>query len=320
MTPAGELLRLEIASGGPVSFRRFMEVALYHPEHGYYRRAPDPFGREGDFYTAEQVQPVFGMLLGRRVRELLEGLDGGPDLAVVEMGAGRAEMAPAFSGVRYLPVDVGRGSLPEHFRGVVFANEFFDALPVDLVRREEHGHRSVLVGWRDGEFRFVDGGAPDTETSEYLAAYLPQREDGTMIEVNLDALRWIDQIGRRMGRGWLMAIDYGYTARESVRFPQGTLMSYRRHRATEDVLRNPGEQDITAHVNFTALEQHAAKRGFRAVRFESMARTLLDAGEKDQFAEALAGSDERERMKRRLQLKTLLFGMGETFRTLLLQK
>jgi SAM-dependent MidA family methyltransferase len=140
------------------------------------------------------------------------------------------------------------------------------------------------------------------------------------MEVNLEARRVIGEIAARMERGWVLAIDYGYTAREMVRFPQGTLMSYRRHQALEDVLAEPGERDITAHVNFTALSGHAAEAGFEIVRFERMAQLLLDAGEGDGFQEALRAGDEREALRLRMQLKTLLYGMGETFRALVARK
>jgi SAM-dependent MidA family methyltransferase len=133
----------------------------------------------------------------------------------------------------------------------------------------------------------------------------------------LEALRWIQRIARHLHRGFVFTIDYGYTARESIRFPHGTLMSYRRHQALEDVLADPGERDITAHVPFTALEEHGKLCGLGTVRFESLARTLLDAGETDNFAAALNAASDDEQARRRLQLKTLLFGMGETFRTLI---
>ena len=105
MTPAGELLAAEIRARGPVGFRRFMEVALYHPEHGYYRRAADPFGKAGDFFTAEQIQPVFGILMAAQMRELYHAMGAPPDFKVVELGAGRREMADAFAEWNYVPVE-----------------------------------------------------------------------------------------------------------------------------------------------------------------------------------------------------------------------
>src|SRR5262245_47390143 len=106
-----------------------MEVALYHPLHGYYRRARDPFGKQGDFFTAEQLQPVFGILIAAAIRALCREMGEPHDFTVVELGSGRGEMAEAFGEWQYLPVEIG-GRLPEHFSGVVFSNEFFDALPV----------------------------------------------------------------------------------------------------------------------------------------------------------------------------------------------
>src|SRR3954447_16087899 len=112
MTPAGELLADEIRCDGPISFRRFMEVALYHPGHGYYRRPHDPFGKHGDFFTAEQLQPVFGILIAARIRQLFRDLGEPSGFTVVELGAGRREMAPALSEWPYVPVDVESGALP----------------------------------------------------------------------------------------------------------------------------------------------------------------------------------------------------------------
>ena len=297
-----------------------MELALYHPEYGYYRRPRDPFGKRGDYYTAEQLQPVFGILIAARVARLYEELGRPEDFAVVELGAGRGEMAGAFSRFRYIPVDVARGAMPERFTGVVFANEFFDALPVDAAVRRGGGYREMRVGWRDGRFEWVEAGPVSAEAGEYIRRYFPAREEGELVEINLDALAWMDRIAAALERGYLLAIDYGYTARESVRFPQGTLMAYRRHTALEDVLAEPGERDITAHVNFTALEEHGRRAGLAPVRFESLARMLLELGEADGFAAALASSSAAEETRRRLLLKTLLFDMGETFRVLLAKK
>lgn len=313
MTPVAEILREEIRKSGPITFHRFMEAALYEPEHGYYRRpGRDPFGKEGDFFTAEQLQPVFGILIAARIRQLYRQMGEPSDFVVVELGAGRREMEQALA-CSYVPVEMDSGVLPAKFRGVVFSNEFFDALPVHRVVWESGEPRESRVGWRDGRFDWVTGELLTGEIREYVARYFPHSAERQSAEVNLDSLRWMERISQSLESGFVFSIDYGYTSAEAKRFPAGTLMSYRRHAAIEDVLADPGERDITAHVCFTALE----RPDLRTVSFESLSRTLLDAGEADQFAEALAGPDEA---RRRLQLKTLLFGMGESFRTLLQQK
>ena len=317
MSPLTEILRAEIDRDGPISFHRFMETALYHPEHGYYRRARDPFGRSGDFYTAEQIQPVFGRLMAGFIRSLWRELGQPADFTVVELGAGRGEMAEAFSGFRYVPVEWGRGKLPERIRGLVFANEFFDALPVHVVQWRRGRFHEMLVGFDGARFAWVDGSGVPAEVAGYLRRYAGPREEGTTLEVNLDALAWIDVIAERLERGYLLAIDYGYTAAELACFPRGTLMTYRRHQASPDALADPGGRDITAHVNFSALEDHARRRGFASIRGERLARTLMAIGQPDEFASVLAAAGEKEAIALRLQLKTLVFGMGETFRTLL---
>jgi SAM-dependent MidA family methyltransferase len=320
MTPAGELLAAEIRALGPVPFRRFMEVALYHPEHGYYRRAAGPFGKEGDFFTAEQIQPVFGILIASRIRDLYQAMGAPPDFTVVELGAGRREMAEAFSEWNYLPVDIDSGALPERFAGVVFSNEFFDALPVDAVLYRDGAFHQQLVEFHEGSFRWQTGEVVDDESHAYLRGYYPAPEEGRWYEVNLHALRWMRRIAASLTKGYVLTIDYGFTRQESVRFPAGTLMGYRRHTAREDVLTDPGARDITAHVNFTALEEAGVECGLAKESFQTLAQTLLAAGEPDQFAAALGAPDSTGELRRRMQLKTLLFGMGETFRVLLQKK
>lgn len=311
MTPAGEILASEIERAGAVSFARFMEVALYHERYGYYRRARDPFGKHGDFYTAEQLQPVFGLLMAARARQLYPNAE-----VVVELGAGRGEMAAAFAPSSYLPVEIGDGKLPEHWSGVLFSNEFFDALPVEVAVFRGGEFREQCVGFSGGKFVWRAGERASEATADYLARYGPPPEEGNWYEAGLAALAWIERIARSIDAGCAITVDYGYTRAEAVRFPIGTLMGYRAHVAREDVLTDPGERDITAHVNFTALEARGAELGLRRTAFRTLAQTLLDAGERDRFASVLDIDDAAEAARRRMQLKTLLVGMGETFRVL----
>lgn len=320
MTPAGDVLAAEIRIEGPISFRRFMEVALYHPEHGYYRKPRDPFGKEGDFYTAEQVQPVFGLLMAARIRQLSAAMGSPPDFTVVELGAGRQEMAQAFAEWRYIPIDIESGELPQDMHGVIFSNEFFDALPVEVAvfRGGEFRERRVTLARE--EFTWLEGGPVSPEVEMYLRRWFPDPEEGRHYEVNLAAISWMERCARALRSGHMLTIDYGCTRQEYVRFPAGTLMGYRRHRARENVLEDPGARDITAHVNFTALEHTGIAAGFVTERFETLAQSILAAGEADQFAAVLGAGAGASELRRRMQLKTLLFGMGETFRVLLQRK
>ncbi|MBX9601467.1 MAG: SAM-dependent methyltransferase [Bryobacteraceae bacterium] len=289
-----------------------MNLALYYPGTGYYRRdSRDPFGRRGDFFTAEQLQPVFGRLIRRAISDL--AMDSG--FRVVELGAGRGELRDFLQPFGYLPVEAG-DPLPAEFNGVVLANEFFDALPVDLIEMRGETLRYVDVGWTEDRFTFLPGGEVSGEIANYAARYAPEMREGDRMEICLDALDWVDRIASSLRSGTVLVLDYGLTRRERVRFPAGTLMSYRLHRASPDVLADPGEQDITAHVDFDALRDRFELRGFRAAPLESMAKFLLRLGERDAFEEILRAGDEGEARGLRNQLKTLLAGMGETFRVL----
>ena len=317
MISLAEQLIARIRRAGPLPFQQFMEIALYHPESGYYRQPRDPFGKDGDFYTAEQVQPVFGILIAAEIRRIYRAMGEPAAFTVVELGAGRREMAQAFAEWRYVPVDVDFGTLPPDFQGVVFSNEFFDALPVDVAIFRDGEFILQAVDLDGSRFVWRDAGVVNTAALDYLRSYFPAAEEGRWYEVNLRALQWTERIAASLRSGYVLTIDYGFTRAEAIRFPQGTLMGYRRHTALEDVLQEPGLRDITSHVNFTALLEHGERFGLRTEKFFTLAQLLLAAGESDQFASALGNNGD---LRRRMQLKTLLFGMGETFRVLLQRK
>ena len=323
MTGMGELIRAEIRAHGPLPFSRFMELALYHPKLGYYRRGQKVFGREGDFYTAAQLQPVFGRLLAAAFQQLHAPSQPDGRVIVADWGAGQSDLRETFTAFDYRAVDAGRDELPERFAGIVLANELFDALPVDVARLE----RGVWQEWRvadEGEgFTWTAGGALDGEWLEYARnAARDARWDSSTAVIELPvALRsCLERIDRRLERGWIVAFDYGYTARELARFPQGTLMGYRKHRALDDVLAEPSQRDITAHVPFDELRRCASAMGWKESRFESMGQFLLRAGQDDQFASALSAASEAESLRLRLQLKSLLFDIGEMFRAMVWEK
>ncbi|WP_321473547.1 SAM-dependent methyltransferase [uncultured Paludibaculum sp.] len=330
MTPAGLAIAEEIRDRGPILFSRFMEIALYHPQHGYYRRArrdrgADPFGIHGDFYTATQLQPVFGRLIASLCEQWKSRLGARDGFRVVEWGAGRGEMAEHLQAFHYSAVDVDGGDVPPAFEGVVFCNELFDALPVDAARVRDGEARMMRVDYDSQRFAWIEGEALTGPWQAYavnLRARIAElrEEPEVWLELPIHVAPLLARMTQPLQRGFVLAIDYGYTEREIVRFPRGTLMAYRRHQALEDVLANPGEQDITAHVPFTYLEQAAQSLGLIVSPLRTLTQVLMSAGEPDQFASALQAPDEASALRLRMQLKSLLFGMGETFRCLVLEK
>jgi SAM-dependent MidA family methyltransferase len=244
------------------------------------------------------------------------------DFAFIEWGAGRAELAPYLDGFGYNAVDSGHGTPTKPFEGVVFSNELFDALPVDVACWRQGRFTVKRVGCNGDTFQWVDGeplNGPWLDYANSLIENFDQRDE-VWIELPVRLKETLDAMCAPLRRGCMVAIDYGYTAREILRFPAGTLMSYRRHRALDDVLAEPGVQDITAHVPFTYLCDSGAQLGLRPLRMESLMAFLMRVGEPSQFGTALKADDEAEALRLRLQLKTLLFDLGETFRVLTFER
>ncbi len=339
-------------------FSRYMELCLYEPELGYYSRARERFGKAGDFYTSSDVHAVFGRLLARQFEEMWRTLDSPQRIDLIELGPGRglfagdvldwsARQFPAFArAVRYSLVEQSahlrermRGRLAEHIAAgragvfdsiemaesalgenvIVFANEFFDALPVEIV-----DHRGALrVGYENG--RFVESfAAISAAEHEFLDRYGVHPEAGERVEAPLESLIWMDRIVEvlRNRRGFVVLVDYGYTREEQLaRRHRDTLMTYRQHRAGTSPYEAPGEQDITAHVNFTALRARGVERGLDALALLTQSQFLIGIGEETQLADAFQDCAlPQERAKVALQLKHLIApgGMGETFQVLLL--
>lgn len=348
----------EIRRGGPIPFSRYMELCLYEPELGYYSRAREHFGKAGDFYTSSDVHAVFGRLLAREFEEMWRALDSPERIDLIELGPGRGLFAgdvldwsakhfPSFArALRYALVEQSTHlrdrlgeRLPEHIaagratvfdsidaaassaseRAIVFANEFFDALPVEIV-----DHRGALrVGFENG--RLVESfAAVAAAEHEFLDRYGVRPEEGERVEVPLESLIWMDRMGGVLQgrRGFVVLVDYGYTREEQLAGRhRDTVMTYRQHTATASPYETPGEQDITAHVNFTALKARGAERGLDALALLTQSQFLLGIGEETQFADAFQDCVlPQERAKVALQLKHLISpsGMGETFQVLLM--
>ena len=320
----------EVRASGPITFARYMELCLYHPHHGYYRSAREKFGAAGDFYTSAQVHPGFARLLVRRWVAMWESLGGG-EFTLLEAGAGRGDIAreaqawaarayPEFSrALRYLPLEYG-DPLPPPFCGCIFSNEFFDSQPTHALGFRAGRLWECYVAERDGCLCSQEGEPSSPELKSWLNRLGIEPAEGQVLELSLAAVDWMRRFGALLQRGYVLSFDYGYRAREinrGMRFPNGSLMTYRKHTATEDAFHQPGERDITAHVNFDLLRAAGRDAGLRETRFCTQDSYLMELGEADQFSEVFAdGATDADRLKATLLLKNLLFGLGETIQVL----
>lgn len=348
----------EIRRSGPIPFSRYMELCLYEPELGYYSRPREKFGKAGDFYTSSDVHAVFGRLLARQFEEMWRVLDSPSRMNLIELGPGRglfardvldwsAKRFPEFArALRYSLVEQSaelrirlQERLAEHIATgqcaifdslenagsqasenvVVFGNEFFDALPLEVI-----DHRGAVRVGVDGE-RFVENFvAPSAAEEEFLDRYSVHPEAGERVEAPLLSLLWMDHIAGIFleRRGFAVFIDYGYTREEQLAGRhRDTIMTYRQHVATPSPYEAPGEQDITAHVNFTALRARGIERGLDELALLTQSQFLIGIGEETEFADAFQDCRlPQERAKVALQLKHLISpgGMGEAFQVLLM--
>lgn len=352
-----EKIEREIRKHGPIPFARYMEMCLYDPELGYYSRPVEKFGKAGDFYTSSDVHAVFGRLLARQFEEMWRVLDSPATVEVRELGPGRGLFArdvldwakkkfpEFFRALRYVVVEKSpalrerlRGTLSAHIANnravvaagseqagservpvIVFCNEFFDALPVEML--SDRG--SLRIDAQEG--RFVESWVPATEEElAFLDHYGVHPARGTRTEAGLAAVEEMSKIAASIGRGFFLAIDYGYTREEQLAGRHlDTVMTYREHTASPNPYDAPGEQDITAHVNFTALAAAAERGGLRVHKLLTQSQFLMGIGEGNQFADAFEECRlPPERAKVALQLKHLVMptGMGETFNVLLASK
>jgi SAM-dependent MidA family methyltransferase len=325
-TPLAHIIREEIARA-PIPFRRFMELALYHPAHGYYTSGRAQVGRKGDFFTNVSVGSLYGRLMARQFVEVWQRLGEPAEFTIVEQGANTGDFAAdalgglralnsaCFDATRYRIVEPapalaakqreklapfsGRvewceseAALPA-WTGVHFSNELVDAFPVHVVKwtGAEWLERHVENG-PEG-FQFVDL-APSSPRLAAACAKLPPRLEGTITEINLAAEDWISATAAKMERGCILAVDYGWE-REEYHAPTrttGTLSAYANHKREENPLARPGEIDLTAHVNFSDLADAALACGLQVAGFTDQHHFMVGPGE-HHFADGANAEDVR---------------------------
>lgn len=304
-------IRSEIEAAGPITFARFMELALYEPGLGYYRSAEARPGRGGDFLSAPETHPIFGRAIARQLEEMWERLDRPSPFVVREYGAGSGALASsALDGlrrdgsglsdaIRWDPVEVEqarldafavrldaaghRGALEsagEPFAGVILANEFLDALPVHRVTVRDGRLLELLVTWREDRFGHEAGSPTTPALADRLAAEEVELEEGQVAEICLAVDRWMAEAAGALAQGFALIVDYGHRAAELYGPDRraGTLRAYVRHAAHDDPFRNVGRQDLTAHVDLTAVEQAARAQGFDLLGVTSQAEFIAGVG------------------------------------------
>ena len=357
-TPLARLLADRIRAAGPIPFAAYMRECLYHPLLGYYSKTESR--RFGDFYTSVDVHPIFARLLARQLAEMWVVLGRPREFLAVEAGAGVGRLAsqildfavrelPEFySCVRYSAVEQSSARRERHSAtlrahlengkaassselpgdipaGCIFSNELLDAFPVHRVIFEHGALREIYVGFNGERFTEQRGPLSSGEIARYFQEQQITQREEQFAEINLDACDWIADVGRRLGRGFVLTIDYGHEVAElyNERHMRGTLLAYSEHRATEEFFERPGEQDLTAHVNFTALDLWGAGAGLKRTGCVSQMAFLVALGRGNEFADLYdEGASELERIRARLLLKSLIHpeGMGETFQILIQHK
>ena len=297
------------AAGGWISFARYMELALYTPGLGYYSAGAVKFGAEGDFVTAPEMTPLFGQTLARQVMQVLRQTGG----SVLELGAGRGRLAAAMleemqrAGTlpeQYLTLEVSADlkavqqaylrsvlpaalyeklvwldTLPDVFTGVVVANEVLDAVPVHLVRKQDGALQELGVGL-DAQEGLEMQPRPLTDAALLQTAMKLDLPDGYQSEICPQAQALVASLSASLQRGVLLFIDYGFSRAEYYhpQRTQGTLMCHYRHHAHGDVFLYPGLQDLTAHVDFSAVAEAGITQGLQLLGYCGQAQFLINCG------------------------------------------
>jgi SAM-dependent MidA family methyltransferase len=346
---ADQELRSLIREQGPLTFASFMELVLYHPEYGYYNSEKTILGKEGDFYTSPHVSSLFGEMITVQLAEMASLVEG-PVFSVVEYGAGRGLLAydilktleakypEVFERTIYYIIEAGTGLKREQkrllgefaaqvrwvdkleqvgkpLRGCVLSNELVDAFPVHRIIKLEDQIKEIYVKDEEGLLKEVT----DLPSTPLLEAYFDDLKitlaEGQQGEVNLAAYDWLDTIGQNLDQGFVLTIDYGYESsllyHESRR--DGTLMCYYQHRMEENPYLRLGEQDITAHVNFSALKYWGQKIGLLTTGFTNQMHFLFNLG----LAEVLARDTQKALAAQQLVNTE---GMGGIFKVLIQHK
>lgn len=349
-------LREEIVKQGPIPFSRFMEEALYHPAFGYYTSSGEKIGPQGDYYTSSSVHPIFGELLAKQFHQMLLPLgEGESGYTLVEMGAGKGslcfdilryfqrESPPFFSRLKYIIIEKSpalrerqrerlnssfpnqvrwENEIPDRLVGLLFSNELLDAMPVHRLRVEQQSVQEIYVDWKGDRFVETLGPPSTPRLLDYLKKIEVQFDRPTEIEINLQAVDWMRQVGQSLARGYVVTIDYGYPAEMlyTSRRPQGTFLCYYKHATNENPYDHVGEQDMTTHIDFTSLAKAGKEVGLSVIGFTDQTHFLMGLGIAQRMEPYAMEMDRSEKAKKEfLAMKQLMAPerMGRVFKILI---
>jgi SAM-dependent MidA family methyltransferase len=343
-----EIIRQKIVQDGPISFRDFMSMALYYPSLGYYCSSKNRIGAAGDYYTSPCVSSAFGELIGKQVEEMWD-LCGQHPFTIVEYGAGSGRLCndvlnylrtngKMYAELKYYIIEENNGheqSEIEHENvvwcktagdiivdnGCILSNELVDNLPVHQVIMEEE-LMEVFVDYDNGFTEVLKPASDDLKNYlKQLDVCLPQ---GFRTEINLQAVKWLEEISSILKKGFVITIDYGFHSEELYheRRHEGTVVCYHKHKINNSPYTNIGEQDITAHVNFSALQHWGNRYGLDYAGFTDQAHFLRSLNIAAYFREMeLSGKYSLDEMRNGFMvIHTLLVSMGSKLKMLIQQK
>ncbi len=346
------IIRERIRQEGPITFDTFMDMALYLPEYGYYMSGESVIGPRGDFFTSPHLHPVFGWLMAIQLDEMRRLLGEPREFTIMEIGAGRGFLAEGvLSYIRrefnwgdewhYIIVErnpriqqgqeemlseykgmvqwVSSLTEAEQFCGCVVSNELLDAFPVHVVQMKEAFFEVYVDAAEDG-FKETEGELSTPLLEEYIRRYRIPGLPGYRTEVNLGLRNFLEEINNLLTEGFVITIDYGYPSWEyyAEERNRGTLLCYHRHTCNEDPYAYIGEQDITAHVNFSSLRDWGEEMGLRTIGYCPQGTFLVSLGI-DRVISGMLSADpgfQSEIPK----IKGLLLGMGDTHKVMVQYK
>jgi len=282
-------------TNGKLPFSAYMDLALYTPGLGYYMRSDHPFGKKGDFVTAPEISPLFGQCLSQSFSD-------SKLTQIAEFGAGTGKLAksllaqeniehyfiiefsPALREVqkktleKYLSRITWCNDIPAQFEGIILANEIIDAFPATKFCWKNNEVYEYYVTENAGEF-FWHLDKPRESFTEHFVRHLSLPENYTS-ECHLDIAPWISHLSNHLKKGAIYIIDYGFPRHEFYHPErhQGTLMCHSQHKTHSNPLLSPGDEDITAHVDFTAIAEAAIESSLEVNAYTSQEAFLLDLG------------------------------------------